>query len=135
MNLARHFRFCGKTYLNMGEFGLDVETSLLRHDQKVSVGIDKGGFVHALIRAVYVCCDALTQERVTRACHSLHALDKVHAAVFWDIEGQPCELSRRHVHTRVERQEVTLDVFVIRNVGLPNSQHLSSYLSGTLTNP
>lgn len=25
MNLARHFRFCGKTYPDMGEFGLDVE--------------------------------------------------------------------------------------------------------------
>ena len=25
MNLARHFRFCGKTYSDMGEFGLNVE--------------------------------------------------------------------------------------------------------------
>lgn len=25
MNLARHFRFCGKTYPDMGEFGLSVD--------------------------------------------------------------------------------------------------------------
>lgn len=35
-NLARHFRFCGKTYPEVGEFGLDVE--LEREDGELETG-------------------------------------------------------------------------------------------------
>lgn len=35
-NLARHFRFCGKTYPEIGEFGLDVE--LEREDGELETG-------------------------------------------------------------------------------------------------
>lgn len=100
------------------ELGLDVQGTLLRDDQEVTVRVDEGLLDHALVGNVDVGGQTLPESRVTRASNGLQTSDKVNLLRLWDIEWVPRQLGRRDVHSRVYRQEVGLSVLVVGQIGL-----------------
>lgn len=84
------------------KLGLDVEGALLRHNEKVTIGIDKGSLGHALVAEKDVSCQALTQCGISGAGNSFKAVYEIHVLARWDLKWLPRQLCRRDMDTRVQ---------------------------------
>jgi hypothetical protein len=95
------------------EFGSDIEDSLLRNNQIVTIAVDVGAVVHALVAHVCVCGNAFSEGRFTGAGNGFDTSNKVNIVTFRDIERKPRELGGADMDFGVERKEASLSIWVI----------------------
>jgi hypothetical protein len=95
------------------EFGGDIENTLLGHNEVVSVAVDVGGMIHALVAHVCVCGNSFTKGWVARSCNSLDTGNKVDIVSLRDIEWEPSELSWADVNFGVEGKEARFGIRIV----------------------
>lgn len=94
-----------RLHVEESKLGLDVQRPLLGHDKEVTVRVDEGILVHALVAQEDMGGDTLAQRRVSRACDGLQPVNKVHVFTARNVEWLPGQLCGRHVNPRVQGQE------------------------------
>jgi hypothetical protein len=95
------------------EFGGDIENTLLGDDEIVSVTVDVGGMVHALVAHICVGGDSFAKGWITRSSNRLDTGNKVDIVSFRDIEWKPSELSWADVDFGVEGKEARFGICVV----------------------
>ena len=107
-----------RLYVQEAKLGLNIESTLLRHDEKVSVRVDKGSLLHALVTQKDVRGQAFPKSWVARSSKSLEAVHKVYLLCCGDLEGLPSQLSGGNVDARVDGQKVRFSIGVVRQIYL-----------------
>lgn len=95
------------------ELGLDIESALLRDNQKLAVRVDESLLLHAGVGNVDVCCETFAKRGVARARDGLETGHEVDLSAGGDVKWMPGKLGGRDVDAGVQREEIRLGVFVV----------------------
>lgn len=85
------------------KFGLDIQSPLLRNDEKFAVRVHKGFLRHAGICGVNVGRQTFKKRGIARAGDSLETGNEVDLSILFvcDVEGVPGQLGGRDVHAGI----------------------------------
>jgi|TARA_R110002003_G_scaffold30_3_gene1843 hypothetical protein len=90
-------------HIEHAEFGLDVESTLLGHDQEVAIRVYESFPLHASVREESMDCEAFAKSWISRTRDTLEAGNEVNLAIIWYVEWKPSKLCWRQMHPLIGR--------------------------------
>jgi hypothetical protein len=90
-------------HIKHAEFGLDVESTLLGHDQKVAIRVYESFPLHASVREESMDREAFAKSWISRTSDTLEAGNEVTFAIIWYVEWKPSKLCWRQMHSLIGR--------------------------------
>jgi hypothetical protein len=84
-----------RLHVQHAKFSLNIERTLLRHDQEVAIRVHKSLLGHATVGEESMNRKSLAESWVSRPRDALEACDEIDVAIGWDVKGKPRKLRGR----------------------------------------
>lgn len=99
--------------IEMAKLSLYVQGTLLGHNEKIAIRIDKSAVLHAFVAQENMSGQALSKSLVARTCDSFQTIDKVHSLLGGYLKWISGQLSGRDMDPRIVGEKSSLGVYFV----------------------